>query len=76
MENGQYDADWNQIHTMPDQLGREVKELNANRFITVHHSKFALANHPWDEPRRNERQAAEQYGLNLVTCKIGEVVKL
>lgn len=76
MENGQYSEDWNQIHTMPYQLGREVKELKAKRFVTVHHSKFCLARHAWDEPRRNEQKAAEEFDLELLTCKIGEVVKL
>lgn len=76
MENGQYSDDWNQIHTMPHQLGLEVKELKAKQFITVHHSKFCLANHAWDEPRRNEREAADKYNLNLIVCKIGEVVRI
>ena len=73
MENGQYDANWSQIHTMPEQLGQAVADLGAKHFVTVHHSKFCLSNHPWDEPRKNERKAAEQYGLQLVTCQIGEL---
>ena len=73
MENGQYDTNWSQIHTMPEQLGKAASELGAKRFVTVHHSKFCLSNHPWDEPRKNERKAAEQYGLQLVTCQIGEL---
>lgn len=73
MENGQYDANWSQIHTMPEQLGKAVADLGAKCFLTVHHSKFCLSNHHWDEPRKNERKAAEQYGLQLVTCQIGEL---
>ena len=76
MENGQYDRCWSMIHTMPQYLGREVKELGAKRFVTIHHSKFCLANHPWDEPRANEKIAAQESGVELITCKIGEVVKL
>ena len=76
MENGQYNENWSQIHTLPRQLGLEVKELKARRFVTVHHSKFKLSNHPWDEPRRNEQQAARDYNLKLITAKIGEVIKL
>ena len=76
MENGQYDEHWNQIHTMPYQLGKEVKELGTRRFITVHHSKFKLANHPWDEPRRNEQQASAESGTPVIVCKIGEIVHL
>ena len=76
MENGQYDVNWRNIHTMPEELGKEVSELHPNRFITVHHSKVALANHAWDEPRENERKAAEVSGIPLITCCIGEIVTL
>lgn len=76
MENGQYNENWSQIHTMPNALGREVAELGAKRFVTVHHSKFCLSMHPWDEPRRNEKRAAADYDLNLLVCQIGEVIRL
>ncbi len=76
MENGQYDVNWCNIHTMPEELGKEVSELHPNRFVTVHHSKVALANHAWDEPRENERKAAEVSGIPLITCCIGEIVTL
>ena len=76
MENGQYNTNWAEIHTLPEQLGREVKELGAKCAITVHHSKFALANHAWDEPLRNEVNAAEQYGFPLLILKIGEITEL
>lgn len=76
MENGQYDVNWCNIHTMPEELGLEVTELHPNRFVTVHHSKVALANHAWDEPRLNEQQAAQTSGIPLITCCIGQVVAL
>ena len=76
MENGQYDANWRNIHTMPEELGREVSELQPKRFVTVHHSKVALANHAWDEPRENEKRAAEESGIPLIICSIGEIVEL
>lgn len=76
MENGQYDVNWRNIHTMPEELGTEVSELHPKRFVTVHHSKVALANHAWDEPRDNEKKAAEISGTPLITCCIGEIVEL
>ena len=76
MENGQYDVNWSNIHTMPEELGKEVSELHPNRFVTVHHSKVALANHAWDEPRENEQKAAATSGIPLITCCIGEIVEL
>ena len=76
MENGQYDSNWSQIHTMPHELGIEVRELQPKRFITVHHSKVALANHAWDEPRENEQKAAQESGVPLITCCIGQILEL
>ncbi|MBE6312492.1 MAG: MBL fold metallo-hydrolase [Bacteroidales bacterium] len=76
MENGQYNTAWANIHTLPQYLGKEVKELGARRFVTVHHSKFRLAHHPWHEPRENEQKAAKEYDLQLIVCKIGEIIKL
>ena len=43
---------------MPAALGEAAHDLNAKRLVTVHHSKYALACHPWDEPLRNELEAA------------------
>ncbi|MCR5713607.1 MAG: MBL fold metallo-hydrolase [Bacteroidales bacterium] len=76
LENGQYNQDWRDIHMMPEYLGQAVKALQPQRFMTMHHSKYALANHDWDEPRRNEKAAAEVSGVPLVVVQIGEVVPL
>lgn len=76
LENGQYNEDWRYIHTLPLHLGREARELGAKQIMTVHHSKYALARHPWDEPLKNELRAAKQDSLNLIVPKIGEVVIL
>ena len=76
MENGQYNQNWSQIHTLPEQLGLEIKEMNARHAITVHHSKFALANHEWDEPLRNELNAALQYDFPLIVLTIGKITAL
>ena len=76
LENGQYDKRWAQIHTLPEQLGKEMAEMGARRYITVHHSKFCLANHPWREPLDNEQQAARESASELIVCQIGEIVEL
>lgn len=76
MENGQYSVNWNQIHTLPEQLGLEVKGLHPNRFITVHHSKYPLSSHAWDEPRINEQRASIESGVPVIVAQIGEVIKL
>lgn len=76
LENGQYNEDWKYIHTMPVYLGQVAKDLKAKQVITVHHSKYALARHPWDEPLKNEMKAAREDSLNLIVPVIGEVVHL
>ena len=74
LENGQYNELWASVHTLPDQLGKEAIDLGAKQVITVHHSKYALALHPWDEPLRNEAAARDEYGLNLLVATLGEVM--
>lgn len=76
LENGQYNKQWQYIHTLPDQLGKEAVELNAKQIITVHHSKYALAYHSWDEPLKNEISARDKYNLNLLIFQLGEVNEL
>lgn len=76
LENGQYNEDWKYIHTLPNQLAQVAKDLNAKNIITVHHSKFALARHPWDEPLKNELHLQKEDSLNVIIPKIGEVVRV
>ncbi len=76
LENGQYNEDWKYIHLMPSDMAKAAKELKAKRVMTVHHSKYALARHPWDEPLMNEREMQEQDSLSMVIPMIGEVVPL
>ena len=53
-----------------------AKDLKAKKIMTVHHSKYALAKHPWDEPLANEKKMQEQDSLNMVIPEIGEVMPL
>lgn len=76
LENGQYGKDWKYIHLQPKQVVQAFKDLNAKRLFTVHHSKYVLANHPWDEPLRNITAFAERDSINLIQPMIGEVVSL
>lgn len=75
LENGQYNEEWNYIHLMPQYMARAAKDLKAKRILTVHHSKYALAKHRWDEPLKNEENMRKD-SLNVLTPVIGEVVEL
>lgn len=76
LENGQYSEDWRHIHTMPDELPQTVADLRPLRVLTVHHAKFALGKHEWDEPLRKARENARDKAFRLLTPRIGEVVRL
>lgn len=76
LENGQYDKQWQSMHTLPSDLGLEALDLNAKQIITIHHSKYALAHHPWNEPRANEIKARDDYNLNLIIANLGQPMEL
>ena len=50
-------------------------DLKAKKVMTVHHSKYALAHHRWDEPLRNEMNMAKNDSLHVLIPVIGEVVR-
>lgn len=76
LENGQYNQDWKHIHLLPQYLVPAAKDLNARTLLTVHHSKYALARHPWDEPVQNALKAAQNDSLNVILPMIGQPVEL
>lgn len=76
MECGQYNEKWPYIHSMPEQIIQEVKELKADNFIPVHNSKFKLAQHPWFEPLEMVSKYAEENSLPITLPMIGEKTDL
>lgn len=76
VEDGQYDKDWRYIHLLPDDLIKASQDLNAKQIVAVHNSKYALAKHPWDAPRKNVERAVREFSINMVAPTIGKVVFL
>jgi L-ascorbate metabolism protein UlaG (beta-lactamase superfamily) len=76
LENGQYDKSWKYIHMIPEEVLKAAKELNAKKLLAVHSSKFAIANHAWDEPLSKITELNKNFGIQLITPMIGEEVKL
>lgn len=74
LENGQYNDNWKFIHTTPEDLEKAMTDLQAKQVFTVHHNKFALAMHPWQEPERNARKIADKHNIRLLDARIGEKV--
>ena len=75
LENGQYNEDWKYIHTLPKYLGQIARDLNVEKVLTVHHSKYALARPPWNEPLKNVIDLAKKGLLDVLMPMIGEVVR-
>ncbi len=76
LENGQYNISWKYIHMMPEQVLQAAKDLKAKRLFPVHNSKFALANHAWDEPLKKITELNKEAKLPVITPMIGEKVLL
>ncbi len=76
IENGQYDKNWKYIHLLPDDLVKAFHDINAKRLFAVHSSKFALGNHPWDEPLIKISAHSKEFDIPLITPMIGEQVNL
>jgi L-ascorbate metabolism protein UlaG (beta-lactamase superfamily) len=76
LDNGQNNDAWKFIHTMPGEVLKAARDLNAKRLMPVHSSKFVMANHPWDEPLVKITELNKEYNLPLVTPVIGEMVYL
>lgn len=75
MECGQYNESWPEIHMMPEQSVQAAIDLNAKMAVPVHHSKFVLALHPWNEPVQRFSSEATRKGLDYVSPKIGEIFR-
>ncbi len=77
LENGQYDKDWKFIHTMPSEQEKIIHTLRPKSVLSVHNSKFKLANHPWDEPIKTmDSIISTDHSFTLLRPKIGEIVYL
>ncbi len=73
MENGQYSPHWQQNHMLPHELPPAIRDLGARRVLTVHHSKYKLSPHPWQEPLENALRLREN-GVAVDIPRIGEPV--
>jgi L-ascorbate metabolism protein UlaG (beta-lactamase superfamily) len=76
LDNGQYNLAWQAIHMLPEEVLKASQELNAKRLLPGHSSKFALAQHPWDEPLEMLTALNKRFDIPLVTPMIGEQVDL
>jgi len=76
MECGQYNEKWGDIHMMPEESAQAGKDLNAKVIQPIHWGCFVLALHTWTDPVERVLPKAEELGIEVITPKIGEVVRL
>lgn len=76
MECGQYNEAWRSVHELPHEVAKATVELQARNLLTVHHSKFTLAQHPWNEPLEKISEYSQNKPYRLATPMIGETVRL
>jgi len=76
LDSGQYDPRWQFVHMNPEQSAAAAFDLQAKAFTPAHVGRFSLANHDWDEPFKRASIAINNYGYELWTPKIGQVVYL
>ncbi|MFT4019061.1 MAG: MBL fold metallo-hydrolase, partial [Agriterribacter sp.] len=76
MECGQYNKAWQSVHELPEEVALATTELKAKNLLPVHHSKFTLAKHTWDEPLKQISELSQSKPYKLATPMIGETVRL
>ncbi|MFT4020816.1 MAG: MBL fold metallo-hydrolase [Acinetobacter sp.] len=76
MENGQYNVAWHSVHCLPHEVAQATEDLHAKNMLPVHHSKFTLAQHAWDEPIRKISEYSINRDYRLATPMIGEAIDL
>jgi L-ascorbate metabolism protein UlaG (beta-lactamase superfamily) len=76
LEDGQYDIAWKTVHMMPEECILASRDLNAQRVITAHNSKFRITYHNWDDPLIRARAEAKKQRVRLITPLIGQVVTI
>ncbi|RLJ32900.1 L-ascorbate metabolism protein UlaG (beta-lactamase superfamily) [Chryseobacterium sp. 7] len=76
MECGQYNKAWQSVHELPEEVALAATELKAKNMLPVHHSKFTLARHPWNEPLERISALSQGKAYRLATPVIGEKVRL
>jgi len=75
IENGQYNTAWHYIHLHPEELPNVISDLRLTKVVPVHHSKFALSNHPWKKPM-NDAIMNRSETIEIQTPMIGQRVEI
>ena len=72
MEAGQYNEEWSLIHSLPEDIIKEVQDMEVTKLFPIHNSKFKLSKHTWDEPLKKLDSFTTNTNIELLTPMIGE----
>lgn len=64
------------IHMMPEETVQACLDLKSKVVLPVHWGKFALANHPWNEPIKRLVESATKQSVKIAHPMIGEPVTI
>lgn len=74
MECGQYSEDWALIHMFPHEAVQAAIDGGAKTAVPVHWGGFKLTYaHSWFEPAKIFREKGNEFGLKILTPRIGEL---
>ncbi len=74
IECGQYNADWAEIHMMPEQSVQAALDVRARAMLPVHWGAFTEAHHAWNDPIERATAAAARLHQPIATPRLGEPV--
>jgi len=74
MENGQYNDQFQSVHTRPEELLKEIEMLHPKWVLPYHNSRYALAGHPWKEPLEFLYEHAQDLPSLLLFPRVGECI--
>ena len=75
-DSGQYNSAWREVHMGPYDALQAAVDVNAKYYIPVHWGSFALSNHNWFDPAEIATANQDEYGVKVITPRIGEMVDM
>jgi len=76
IECGQYNENWNQIHSMPEQTVQANIDLRGEKLLPIHWSKYKLSIHSWKEPIKRAIAESKNKNVTIELVRIGEINEL
>lgn len=76
MEAGQYNEEWKNIHIHPEEILLALADLNGEKLLPIHNSKFKLSKHAWYEPLERLDKLVESTDIKMQTPMIGQIIYL